>query len=67
MSESQCTVMLNLLHDTLHERRLTLTVLTNESYLITTLNRQISIAEYHFVSVCLSNTLHDDRVTARTG
>ena len=59
--------MFDFLHDTFHECRFTFTVFTDKSYFITTLNRQIGVAEHHFLSVCLSNTLHDNRITARTG
>ena len=59
--------MFDFLHDTFHECRFTFTVFTDKSYFITTLNRQVSVAEHHFLSVCLSDTFHDNRITARTG
>ena len=41
MTNLQCTIKRNLTHDTLHEGRLTLTVLTDESHFLTSLNNKV--------------------------
>ncbi len=65
MPQRQRAVMLNLPHDTLHECRLTLTVLADESHFVSALNRQICVAEHRLLTVCLAYTVHNHRITAR--
>ena len=58
--------MLNLLHDTLHERRLTLTVLTYKSHLLTTVYGEIYIVEYDMVAIRLGYIFTNNRIVTAT-
>ena len=51
MSQCQCTFVIYLIHDTFHQSRLTLSVFTHKSNLISPFDRQIGIPEHDVVTI----------------
>ena len=67
MSQCECSFVLYLLHDTFHQRRLTLTVLSHKSHFITALDSERRIAEHYVVAIRLAYPVHNNRIIATSG
>ena len=65
MANLQISLKGYLVHDTLHERRLTFTVFAHESHLLTTLNGQVDVVEDEVV-VSLPHLIANHRIVTRT-
>ena len=66
MSYLQVTIERNLAHDTLHQRRLTLTVLTHKGHLLTAFDGQVDVREDGMGTIVLADILADNGVVATT-
>ena len=67
MPQRQRPLMLDLFHDTLHQGRLTLAILPDESDLIPSLDHQISVSENRMIAIRFRDILDRHRIRARTG
>ena len=68
MANLQVSIERYLAHDTFHQRRLTLAVLTNKGHLLASLDGQVHVVEHHVV-ICLPDVLANDGIvaTSQTG
>ena len=64
MAHLQVSIKRYLTHDTLHQRRLTLTVLTHKGHLLATLDGEVDIREDGMGTIVLADILADDGIVA---
>ena len=64
MPQRQRPLMLDLFHDTLHQGRLTLAILPDESDLIPSLDHQISVSENRMIAIRFRDILDRHRIRA---
>ena len=67
VAQRQGAFVLNLAHDALHQRGLSLAVAAHEGHLVATLDGERRVLEYHVVAIRLAYAFHDDGVGARAG
>ena len=66
MSHLQVSVKRYLAHDALHQRRLTLTILTHEGHFLATLDGQVDIRENGMGTIVLADILADNGIVTTT-
>ena len=64
MAHLQVSVKGYLAHDALHQRRLTLTILTHKGHLLATLDGEVDIREDGMGTIVLADVLADDGIVA---
>ena len=62
----QCAIKRNLVHDTLHESRLTFAILTYKRHLFASLYSKRNVREDGMVAICLAYSIADYRIVATT-
>ena len=66
MSDGQLAFERNLIHNTLHQGRLTFAVLSHKRHLFPAVDGQVHIVEHHVVTVCFLHILANHRIVAGT-
>ena len=67
MPQLQFSFIIDLFHDTFDQRRLTFTVLSDESDLVPSVDSQCDILEDQMIPITFSHILHNHRVRTGTG
>ena len=65
MSQLQHTLILHLIHDTLHQSGLSFSILTNKGNLLSSFNRKINRVQHHIITIAFSQVLSLNRNTTR--